>query len=124
MATEERLELISAVTAADLSAAQHKVVKYDASGNLVAVAAITDLPAGVLYDGAVSGRVVPLAVGGIVKVIAGATIAAGAVVATKADGTVQTAVATQYVLGTARYGAVAGDVMSVHLSPATIGIKA
>jgi hypothetical protein len=121
MAIEERLELVSAETGADLSADSnvYKVVKFNTDGKVVAVAAITDVPAGVLYDTAKADRVVPLAVGGIAKVKAGATIAAGALVATKADGTLQTAVATQYVIGVARWGGVSGDVISVHLSTAS-----
>lgn len=126
MAVEERPELVSAVTGADLSAASnaYKVVKFDVNANVVAVAAITDIPAGVLYDTAIAGKAVPLAIGGIVKCVAGATIAAGAPVATKADGTLQTAVTTQYVLGTARVAAVAGDVFGVNISTANVGIKA
>lgn len=126
MATEERCELVTAITAADLSAAANmfKAVKLDASGNVVAIAAITDLPFGILQDTAVSGRAVPVAIGGIVKCKAGATIAAGAPVAVKADGTLQTAVTTQYVLGTARYSAVSGDVFAVNISTANLGIKA
>lgn len=100
------------------------MVKYDTNGNVVPVAAITDIPAGVLYDTAAVNRVVPLAVDGIVKVVAGATIAAGAVVATKADGTVQPAVTTQYILGTARWGGVAGDVISVNIDTSNPSIKA
>lgn len=126
MAVEERLELVSATTGADLSAAsaQYKVVKLDTNGNVVAVSAITDIPFGILYDTAGTGKTVPVAVDGIVKCIAGATIAAGAVVATKADGTLQTAVTTQYILGTARYGAVAGDVFGVQIDTANPAIKA
>lgn len=126
MAWEERVELVSASTGADLSAAtaQHKAVKLDTNGNVVAIAAITDIPFGILYDTAASGRVVPVAVRGIVKAIAGANIAAGAPVAVKADGTLQTAATTQYVLGTARTAAVAGDVFPVHISTAAASIKA
>lgn len=126
MATEERVELVTAVTAADFSASTNmfKAVKLDASGNLVAIAAITDAPYGILYDTAVSGRAVPVAIGGIAKCKAGATIAAGAPVAVKADGTLQTAATTQYVIGTARYGAVSGDVFAVNISTANLGIKA
>lgn len=126
MAWEERVELVSASTGADLSATsnQYKAVKFDANGNVVAIAAITDIPAGILYDTAASGRVVPIAIGGLCKAVAGATIAAGAPVAVKADGTLQTAVTTQYVLGTARVAAVAGDVFTVNISTANLGIKA
>lgn len=126
MASEERVELVTAITAADLSAPANlfTAVKLDTNGKVVAIAAITDLPFGVLQDIAVSGRAVPVAVGGIAKCKAGATIAAGAPVAVKADGTLQTAVTTQYVLGTARYGAVTGDVFAVNVSTANLGIKA
>jgi hypothetical protein len=126
MAVEERVELVSAVTGADLSASsnQYKVVKLDTNANVIAVTAITDVPFGILYDTAASGKGVPVAVGGIAKCIAGATIAAGAPVATKADGTLQTAATTQYVIGTARVAAVAGDVFGVNVSTANVGIKA
>jgi hypothetical protein len=121
MAFEERLENISAVTGADLSADSnlYKVVKWDSNGKVVAVAAITDVPAGILQDVAKADRVVPLAVGGICKAKAGATITPGQVVATKADGTLQVAVGTQYPIGVARTGGVSGDIISVHLSTAS-----
>lgn len=126
MAFEEGIELVSAVTGADLSAAanQFKVVKLDTNGNVVAVAAITDVPFGILYDTAVAGQAVPVAKGGVVKCKAGATIAAGAPVATKADGTLQTAVITQFVIGTARIGAVSGDVFPVNVDTANPWIHA
>ena len=119
MAFEERLEMISASTGADLSAEAnlYTVIKFDTDGKVVAVTGTTDKPAGVLQDTAKADLVVPVAVGGIAKCKAGATINAGDPVATKADGTLQVAVATQYVLGVARYDAASGDVMSVHLQP-------
>lgn len=122
MAWEERVELVSAGTGADLSAAAniYKAVKLDANGNVVAVSAITDVPFGILYDTAASGRVVPVAVGGIAKAKAGAIIAAGAPVAVKADGTLQTAATTQTVIGVARLAAVSGDIFPVQLQPAPI----
>ena len=122
MAIEERLEQVTAEAGADLTAAanQFKVVKLTTSGQVVVCTAITDIPFGILQDLAPQNKAVPVAVGGIVKAKAGATIAAGAQVATKADGTLQTAVATQYVIGTARWGGVSGDVISVHLQPAVL----
>lgn len=119
MAFEEAVELRSAqIGAVSLAAAANlfKVVKFDANGELVAVAAITDVPAGVLYDTGVVGATVPYAVAGIAKVKAGATITPGAMVATKADGTLQVAVATQTVIGMARLGGVTGDVIPVELT--------
>src|SRR4051794_8128777 len=106
MAFEERLENVSVDAGADLSAAAnlYKVVKLDSSGNAVLTAAITDVSFGILQDLGKQGQPVPVAVGGISKAKAGATIAAGAPVATKADGTLQTAATTQYVIGVARTG--------------------
>jgi hypothetical protein len=126
MATEERIEQVTAITGADLSASTNmfRAVKLDANGNVIAIAAITDVPFGILQDVAVAGRAVPVAVGGIVKCKAGASIAAGAPVAVKADGSLQTAVSTQYVIGTARYAAALNDVFAVNISTANAGIKA
>jgi hypothetical protein len=122
MAIEERLEMVSANAGADLSAAanQFKVVKLNSSGDIVLASAITDVPFGILQDVGTQGHPLPVAVGGICKAMAGATIAAGAPVATKADGTLQTAATTQYVIGTARYGGASGEVISVLLNPAPI----
>ena len=122
MAIEERLEQISVEAGADLSASANlfKAVKLDTDGKAVLCSAITDIPIGILQDLSTAGHAVPVAVGGIVKAKAGATIAAGAPVATKADGTLQTAATTQYVIGTARWGGVSGDVISVHLQPAVL----
>jgi Uncharacterized conserved protein (DUF2190) len=121
MAIEERLEQISVDAGANFVAAdQFKAVKLGTDGRAVLVTAITDLPIGILQDISTTGHAVPVAVGGIVKAKAGATIAAGAQVAVKADGTLQTAVTTQYVIGTARWGAANGDIFSVHLQPAIV----
>lgn len=124
MAVEERVELVSANTGADLSAAanQYKLVKLDSNGNVVLTAALTDVPLGVLYDTAASGRVVPVAVGGTAKAKAGGTIAAGDAVATKADGTLQVAAAAagQVAIGIARTGGVSGDIISVLLRPVAV----
>jgi hypothetical protein len=129
MAFEEAVELVSAGSGADLTAAsnQFRVVKLDANGNVVLAAAITDIPFGILYDTAYTsavGKVVPVAVGGIAKVLAGATIPAGSPIATKADGSVQVAATTQYVIGVARVSAVAGDIFPANISTANVGIKA
>ena len=122
MAIEERLEQVTAVAGADLSAAANlfKAVKLDTNGDVVLCSAITDVTFGILQDLATAGHAVPVAVGGICKAKAGATIAAGAPVACKADGTLQTAATTQYVIGVARWGGSSGDVISVQLQPAVL----
>lgn len=122
MAIEERLEQITVEAGVDLTAATNlfKAVKLNSDGRAVPIAAITDIPIGIQQDLAPAGRALPVAVGGIVKAKAGGTIPAGAQVAVKADGTLQVAVSTQYVIGTARWSAVSGDVFSVHLQPAVL----
>ena len=117
MAFEEGLELRSATAGADLSAASNlfKAVKLDSNGTIVAVAATTDIPFGILYDTPKLGQPGPVATGGIVKCVAGATIAAGALVSITATGAIQTAVTGQAVIGTARTSAVSGDVFPVSI---------
>lgn len=122
MAIEERLEQVTVEAGADLTASANlfKCVKLDTNGRAVVCSAITDITYGILQDLAPINKAVPVAVGGIVKAKAGGTIAAGAPVATKADGTLQTAATTQYVIGVARWGGVSGDIISVQLQPAVL----
>lgn len=129
MAYEEGLQAISRPAGADLSAASnaYKGVKYNATGQLVPFAAITDRPAGVLQKplpGAAVGEVCRLGVGGISKVKLGGTVAGGDQIAFSATGLGQVAVATQHVIGTAQSAGVSGDVIPVLIAPATMPIKA
>lgn len=124
MSFEERVELISEQAGSDLTGQQFHAVKVNASAQVVPVTAITDVAIGILQDTtSVTGAAVPVAVGGTAKALAGATIAAGAVVAPKADGTMQTAATTQTPIGMARTAAVSGDVFPV-LIGANVAIKA
>lgn len=91
--------------ATDLSAKQHMAVKESAARVVAAMAAATDLPVGVLKDKPVgsgsasaSARVV---VFGIVKMIAGAAITAGARIQGDAAGKAIPLVATGYGIGRA-----------------------
>jgi hypothetical protein len=122
MAIEEGLKKISVEAGADLSAAAnlYKCVKLDSNGNAVICSAITDKTIGSLQDLGKQGRAVPVSYEGIAKFKAGATIAAGDPVATKADGTLQVAATTQYVIGIARWGGVSGDIISVLQQPAVL----
>jgi hypothetical protein len=69
--------------------------KY-ASGGWVACSAITDQCDGIAYTDAVAGGAVSMQVGGLVTYLSGGTIADGAKIGPKADGSGQTAVTTQY----------------------------
>lgn len=83
---------ITLFAGADLSASQFLAVKLNSSGQAVLAGAGEDA-VGVLQSKAVAGLPVTVRVAGITKFIAGAAIAAGARVASDADGKAKTAVA-------------------------------
>lgn len=131
MTTEENVQSISGVAAADLSALQYRFVK----GSKAAIAicdAAGENALGVLQNAPVSGEAARVAYGGAVKVEAGAAISAGALVATDANGKAKTAVANtvdttgsnatedldgSFVMGQALEAAAAdGDIISVMIA--------
>jgi hypothetical protein len=88
---------------ADLSALQWTFVKLSADNTVVAVAAATDIPVGVLQNKPASGATAEVLVTGIGKVLASAAISAGAVIGTTSTGRAVAVVAgtdtTKYALG-------------------------
>jgi len=95
---------VTLVAAADLSAKQYTFVKLDSSGTVVAAAAATDIPIGVLQNAPTSGQEAEVLVVGGTKLVAGAAIGEGALVGTSATGKAVALVAgtdtTKYVVGT------------------------
>ena len=95
---------VTLVAAADLSAKQYTFVKLDASGQVAAAAAATDIPIGVLQNAPTAGQEAEVLVVGGTKVVAGAAIGEGALVGTSATGNAVALVAgtdtTKYVVGT------------------------
>jgi hypothetical protein len=95
---------ISLTAGADLSAKQFNFVKLSGT-TVVAVAAATDIPLGVLLNAPKSGQTAEVAVSGVVKLLAGAAISAGAIVGTNATGGAVALTAgtdtTKYILGQA-----------------------
>lgn len=127
MAYEEGLVAISKTAGADLSAAANAYtgVKYNGSGQLVAFAAATDRPAGVLQKPLPkSGEVGRLGVGGISKVKLGGTVAAGDQIQFNATGAGIVAAVGGHIIGTAQSAGVSGDIIPVLISSATMPIKA
>ncbi len=125
MAYEEGLVAISRVAGADLSAAAnvYKGVKDSANG-LVAFAAATDRPAGVLQKPLPkSGETARLGVSGISKVKLGGTVANGDTIQFNATGLGIVAAIGGYIIGTAQAAGVTGDVIPVLISAATTPIK-
>lgn len=111
---------------ADLSAAQYTVVKLNSSGLVVAVAAITDVPIGILQNAPVAGAAAEVLVTGGSKLVATAAITLPAVLGVDAVGkgkklTVGTDT-TQYVIGqaTAASGG-ANEVISGFFNFANLG---
>jgi hypothetical protein len=117
MATENSVICISLPAAADLSAAQYKIVHINSSGQ-AAVSNATSNAVGVLQNKpTAAGRVATVAYAGISKCVAGAAIAAGARVTSDANGNAITAAtAGDPVIGFAVTGAASGDVFPVLLT--------
>jgi len=109
MSYNEKKRTISLIAAADLSASQFLFGNINASGQL-AVATAATAADGVIDGAALAGQAVPLAVEGVVEVRLGATLAAGATVASGADGRAVSAAAGAQ-LGKLLAGGVADDVV-------------
>ncbi len=95
---------VTLVAGGDLSALQYTFVKLNSSGNVVAAAAATDIPIGVLQNAPASGAEAEVLVVGGTKIVAGAAIGEGALVGTSSVGRAVALVAgtdtTKYVVGT------------------------
>ena len=100
---------ITLEAAADLSSAQFKFVKLDANGKVVAIAAATDVPIGVLQNKPTSGQAAELMVDGVTKLQADAALTPGTAIGTSADGQADAKVAgtdiTEYAVGVVLEGA-------------------
>ncbi len=74
---------------ADLSAKQFYFVKMSGDNTVTVCAAVTDVPIGVLQNAPASGGQAVVRVAGLSKVSADATLAAGNIIGTSADGQAQ-----------------------------------
>jgi hypothetical protein len=95
---------ISRNAGANLSALQYHAVKLNGSGQVIAIAAVTDIPVGILQDTpAAAGRAAEVMVAGVSEAVAGAAVAAGAQVCVDNTGRLVTCVAgtdtTKYAVG-------------------------
>lgn len=118
---------ITRVAGADLSALQFTFVKQNSSGQVVAVAAATDVPIGVLQNAPTSGQEATILVTGGTKLKAGATITLGThfVLGTTSAGAATPLApgtdTTKYILGVPLATAASGDIMSVIVNCASPG---
>lgn len=97
--------LASYTAGADLSAAQYTAVKFNSAGAVVAVAAITDIPIGVLQNKPTSGQTAEVLIVGGTKFKASAAITLPATLGVSANGRAAKIAAgtdsTQYIIGQA-----------------------
>jgi hypothetical protein len=124
MAYETIGERITQLAGADLTGKENLITKQSSTtDNTVILAAADSTPLrGVITQGATSGNGVTLQITGVAKVIAGAAVAAGALVTSDAAGkavAVSATVGLRYVLGEALEAAAgAGAFIAVLLRPA------
>jgi hypothetical protein len=119
MSSENDVRSISVPAAADLSAAQYRMMDINSSGQIATVATKGAKMAGVLQDKpAAAGRIGALGYSGVTKVELGDTVAAGAEVISDANGAaVATDAADQYILGVCLEGGTVGEVGKVLIKP-------
>ncbi len=110
---------ISRVAGGDLSTLQWNIVKLNSSGEAISMAAITDIPFGVLQNAPASGEIasiIPIG-SGLSRIALGATLAPGALVSGSAAGLAVAAVATAYTVGQLIDGGANGEIGVVNLAP-------
>ena len=106
--------------AADLSAKQYYFVKLASSTTVNVCAAVTDKPIGVLQNKPESGEQAIVRVFGVSKISADATLAAGDVIGTSADGQAQPislgSETTVHVCGQAIEAGAAGNILATYIN--------
>lgn len=121
MAYSEQANLHTLNANADLSAAsnQYKFVKLaNASGEArLALAGTGESAVGVIYEGNTAGNPVAYARGGVIKVLLGATLTAGAILQSGSDGRAIAVTGGGYRLAQLLQSGVAGDICSALWQP-------
>ncbi|MEQ1737474.1 MAG: hypothetical protein ABL886_13850 [Rhodoglobus sp.] len=122
MATQNPTLLGGLKAGIDLRTKQYHAVKMSAADTVVACTGVTDKPIGILQNNPNLNEEASIAVGGTSKFVAGGVVTNGTNVGTKADGRAQTAVATQFPVGTVVGDTTAndGEVTTVAVRIATV----
>ena len=124
MATVNAKIAITLIASADLSTNQFRFVNVDSSGDTIAITGVGERIVGLQEDKpgeatAAAGESSEVTISGVIKVIAGATVAAGQEVKSDAVGRAIDAtsrVATHFVCGTALTGGAIGELIEVLIS--------
>ena len=108
---------------ADLSSKQFHFVKLSGADTVDVCSAVTDVPFGVLQNNPAQGEAAIVCQFGTSKVVADATLAAGDVIGTSADGQAQPLTVgtetTVFTCGQARTAASAGETVSAFINIST-----
>lgn len=122
MATENLVSSVPLPVAANYSTTgQYLFVDVNSSGQAVVLAAQGLNAIGVLQDNpGAAGRVGLIAIGGFVKVTAGATLVPGNRVTTGADARAEVATTGDFVLGTVIEGGADGEIITILFQPQDI----
>lgn len=116
---------VSLVAGGDLSSSQYKFVKLNSSGQVIAVAAATDRPIGVLQNNPASGGVAEVLISGGTKLVLGGTVTEGAIVSPSSTGAGVAIVAgtdtTKYICGTALTEGASGEIITAVISCQSAG---
>lgn len=118
-------EGVSLVAAADLSALQYTVVKLDSNGLAAAMAAITDVPFGILQNAPALGEianVIPIGSGKCSKIVLGATLTPGALITSSAAGKAAAAASTAYPVGQLMEGGALDEIGAISLMSLTVKV--
>jgi len=116
---------VSLVAGADLSSSQYKFVKLNSSGQVIAVAAATDRPIGVLQNAPASGGVAEVLVSGGTKLVLGGTVTEGQIVSPSSTGAGVTITVgtdtTKYICGTALTEGASGEIITAVIACSSAG---
>lgn len=116
MAFEDKVQSVSLVAGADLSAKQFTFVEVGSSGTVVtpSAGAMAD---GVMYGAPISGNVGEVAIGGVVRVKCGGVVTNGGPVATDGNGLAVNATTGNIILGTALETGAANAIIAMIFNP-------
>lgn len=114
---------VSLIAGGDLSSSQYKFVKLNSSGQVIAVAAATDRPIGVLQNNPASGGTAEVLVSGGTKLVLGGTVTEGGIVSPSSTGAGVAIVAgtdtTKYICGTALTEGASGEIITAVIACAS-----
>ncbi len=123
MSSQERLEIVSKVAGADLSALQFTAVKYGSDEAIVGATSNNEPILGILQNKPTSGQAAAVAIGGIAKALVGSGgwSSGDMLTATTGGALIATTTNNHQIVGIADEDAVAGDYARVNIRPGQVG---